>query len=490
MSAGDPVNCDVLITGGTIMDGSGGPGIKADLAIQGGEIIALGNLTGPSSPDTVAIETVDASGLVVAPGFIDVHTHDDRLLLECPYMTPKVSQGVTTVVAGNCGVSLAPYSAPHDPPPPMNLLGAKDWFRFERASDYTDALSANPAATNAVLLCGHSSLRASVMDDLGRAATPVEIDKMIAMLDEAMDAGFIGLSTGLAYPTASAAPTEEIIELARVVAARGGLHTSHMRDEEDRVHEAINETIQIGQTAGCASVISHFKVSGQQNHGRSMETLAMVHDAQQHMTLDLDVYPYTASSTVLLKSFINKSERVLITWCTPHPEMAGRDLHDIAAGWSASIDETIDRLNPAGAIYFQMHEDDLKHIMANPGTMIGSDGLPHDEKPHPRLWGTFPRVLGRYVRELGVLSLEQAIHRMTGVPARVFGLKNRGTLRPGAAADVVVFNPDTVIDTATFDAPIQAATGIERVMSNGQWIWQNGNTTGKTPGRQLRRQAA
>jgi N-acyl-D-amino-acid deacylase len=485
MNANSPTTCDVLITGGTVIDGTGAPGVRADLAMRGDQIVALGDLNGIEAKDTV-----DATGHIVAPGFVDVHTHDDRLLLECPPMTPKVSQGVTTVVAGNCGVSLAPYTAKHNPPPPMNLLGDKDWFRFDRAQDYTDALGEAPAATNAVLLCGHSSLRASVMDDLSRAATPGEIHKMIEMLDEALDAGFVGLSTGLAYPTAMAAPTEEIIELARAAGSRGGLHTSHMRDEEDDVHEAIAETVAIGHAAGCASVISHFKVSGQQNYGRSTETLGLVHDAQKNMTIDLDVYPYTASSTVLLKSFINKAERVQITWCTPHPEMAGRDLADIAAEWSTSIDEAIDRLSPAGAIYFQMHEEDLQRIIANPGTMIGSDGLPHDEKPHPRLWGTFPRVLGRYVRELGVLSLEQAIHRMTGVPARVFGLKNRGTLRPGAAADVVIFNPGTVIDTATFDDPMQAATGIERVMTNGQWVWQNGNPTGATPGRQLRRDAA
>ncbi|MBT7507105.1 MAG: D-aminoacylase, partial [Rhodospirillales bacterium] len=441
---------DVLIKGGTIIDGSGAPGVRADLAIRGDEIVAIGDLSGDLSQLT-ATDTVDATGQIVAPGFIDVHTHDDRLLLECPEMTPKVSQGVTSVVVGNCGVSLAPYSGKNDPPPPMNLLGTKDWFRFDRARDYTEALGATPAATNAVLLCGHSSLRASVMDDLDRAATPGEIHKMIAMLDEALDAGYVGLSTGLAYPTAFAAPTEEVIELARVVASRGGLHTTHMRDEEDLVLDAIDETIRIGCEAGCASVISHFKVCGEQNYGRTHDTLAKVQEAQAHMRLDVDVYPYTASSTILLKNSIDRSERVMITWCTPYPEMAGRDLSDIVAEWGVSENEAVDRLSPAGAVYFQMDEQDLQRVLANPNTMIGSDGLPHDQIPHPRLWGTFPRILGRYVRELGVLNLEQAIHRMTGVPARVFGLDKRGTLAPGMMADVVMFDPDTVIDTATFD---------------------------------------
>ncbi len=485
MRENGPEHCDVLITGAALVDGTGGPAIKADVAIRGDQILALGDLTG-----ITADETIDASGCVVAPGFIDVHTHDDRLMLENPQMTPKVSQGVTTVVDGNCGDSLAPYSGKNDPPPPMNLLGNRDWFRFAQARDYTQALEETPAATNGILLCGHSSLRASVMDDLDRPATPAEIDRMIVMLEEALDAGYVGLSTGLAYPTAIAAPTEEVIKLARVTAERGGIHTTHMRDEEDHVHEAIDETIRIGHAAGCASLISHFKVCGQQNYGRSRETLDIVRKAQEGMTLDVDVYPYTASSTVLLKSFVERAERVQITWCTPHPEMAGRDLQKIAAEWAVSTDEAIDRLNPAGAIYFQMDEADLQRILATPGTMIGSDGLPHDEIPHPRLWGTFPRVLGRYVRELGVFSLEQAIHRMTGIPARVFGLENRGVLKPGAHADVVIFDPDTVTDTATFDDPIQPATGIARVMSNGQWIWRDGQATGATPGRQLKRQAA
>lgn len=474
--------CDILICGGIVVDGTGAPAIKADVAISDDKIVGVGDLTGMRSRDSV-----DASGRVVSPGFIDVHTHDDRLVLEQPEMTPKVSQGVTTVVTGNCGVSLAPYTSPDDPPPPMNLLGTKEWYRFDRAQDYVDTFSCSRAATNVVMLCGHSSLRASVMDELDRPATVAEIKKMIRMLEEALDAGFVGLSTGLAYPTALAAPTEEVIELACVAADRGGLHTSHMRDEEDHVHEAIDETVRIGRQARCASVISHFKVCGTQNYGRTRETLEIVQKAQKEMALDIDVYPYIASSTVLLPSFVERAERVLITWSTPHADMAGRDLHDIAAGWDVSIKEAIDRLNPAGAIYFQMHEEDLIRVLINPGTMIGTDGLPHDSHPHPRLWGTFPRVLGRYVREQGVLSLEQAIHRMSGKPAQVFGLSGRGVIEPGAYADLTVFNDDEIADTATFDNPVRPAQGIGRVMTNGRWVWHNGCTTGERPGKQLRR---
>lgn len=482
--AGTSDRVDILISGGVVVDGTGGASVLADVAVSGDRIVAVGNL------DTLtADETIDATDRIVAPGFIDVHTHDDRLLLENRDMTPKVSQGVTTVVTGNCGVSLAPYTGENDPPPPMNLLGDKGWFRFEKPEDYIGALGDTPAATNSVTLCGHSSLRASVMDDLSRPATTTEIDKMVVMLEGALDAGFAGLSTGLAYPTADAAPTEEVIALAKVAAAKGGLHTSHMRDEEDHVLKAIDETVTIGCEARIPSVISHHKVCGQNNYGRTRETLARIKDARETTTMDLDVYPYVASSTVLLTGFLDRCEKVMITWSTPHPEMSGRDLADIVKEWNVDVEAAVERLLPAGAIYFQMDEEDLKRVIAFPDTMIGSDGLPHDERPHPRLWGTFPRVLGRYVRDEKVLSMEQAVHRMTGVPARVFGLSDRGVVRPGAFADLVLFDPDTIRDRATFDDPIQHADGIDRVMANGQWIWKENASTDIHPGLHLRRSA-
>jgi len=481
MSLPAPSDCvDILIKGGVVVDGTGMESVRADIAVSGDRVVAVGCL------DTLnASETLGATGNIIAPGFIDVHTHDDRLLLENREMTPKVSQGVTTVVTGNCGVSLAPYAGKDNPPAPLNLLGDKSWYRFTTAEDYLAALEEFPAATNSVSLCGHSSLRASVMDDLSRAATAREIDRMSAMLEETLEAGFAGLSTGLAYPTANSAPTEEIIELAKVTANCGGIHTTHMRDEEDAVIDSIDETVRIGCAAHIPSVISHHKVCGTQNYGRTRETLTRIGQAQKSMSLDLDVYPYIASSTVLLKAFLNRSERVKVTWSTPHPEMAGRDLSDIAGEWGVSVEEACDRLNPAGAIYFQMDEDDLKRVMTFPDAMIGSDGLPHDERPHPRLWGTFPRVLSKYVRDEGVFTLEQAVHRMTGVPARVFNLTDRGMIKPGAFADLVIFNPETIRDRATFDDPVQPADGIDRVMTNGRWIWRDGNPTGNHPGRHL-----
>ena len=477
--------CDVLIRNGTVIDGSGGARYRADVAISGDRIAAVGDLA-----TTAADVTIDAAGRIVAPGFIDAHTHDDRLALSDPGMTPKVSQGVTSVVVGNCGISLAPLVLDRHPPPPMDLLGDRDWYRFARFGDYLDTLDREPPAINLACLVGHSTLRAAAMDDLARPATADQIARMADTLDDALGAGAIGLSTGLAYPTAMAAPIDEVVALAERLAPAGAIYTTHMRDEGDRVVESIAETVETGRRAGVRVVISHHKCNGRQNWGRTRETLPQIAAAQRGQTLDLDVYPYIASSTSLLPDFIENSERVLVTWSTPHPDCTGRDLAEIAAEWGLTRDAAAERLMPAGAIYFSMDEQDLQRIIAFPRAMIGSDGLPHDEKPHPRLWGTFPRVLGHYCRDLGLLPLEEAVHRMTGVPAGVFGLAGRGTIAPGAFADVTVFDAETVIDRATFDDPTQPAAGIETVIVNGTIAWQNGTATGARTGRALRRDSS
>lgn len=480
--AATTAQADLLIRGGTLVDGSGAPPVRADLAVRAQHIAAVA-----PALQCEAREIIDARGLVVAPGFIDVHTHDDRAVLESPAMTAKVSQGVTTVVSGNCGVSLAPLVG--DPPPPLNLLGGRDWYRFAHFGDYLDALAAAPAAVNVAPLVGHSTLRVASMSTLDRAASTAEITRMCTVLEHALDAGAIGLSTGLAYPTASAAPTSEVVALARVAGARRALYTTHMRNEDDHLLEALEEALGIGREAAAPVVISHHKVCGRRNFGRIAESLQRIEAAQQVQRVAFDVYPYTASSTVLMAEHLAHSEKVLVTFSEPHPECAGRALDEIAAQWDCAAAEAVARLQPAGAIYYQMDEGDLRRALSFPGAMVGSDGLPHDAHPHPRLWGTFPRVLGRYCRELGLFTLEQAVHRMTGRPAEVFGLAGRGLLRPGACADLVLFDADTVADRATFEQPCQTARGIVEVLVNGASVWRDGASTGARPGQLLRRAA-
>ncbi len=474
-------NCDVLIKGGTLIDGTGRKRVEADIAIEGDRIIALG-----AALPIEAKTTISAHDRIVSPGFIDAHTHDDRAVLSSPDMTAKISQGVTSVIAGNCGVSLAPLTG-REPPPPLNLLGGRDWYRFGTFSDYAQELTENSPATNIAMLAGHSTLRVSVMDDLDRAATNAEIEQMGRLLDDSLAAGCIGMSTGLAYPTAMAAPTDEVVELAKHLAPFNGIYCTHMRDEGDYVIESTKETIAIGERSGAPVVISHHKSSGRNNWGRTSDTLALIAAAKRNQNINLDVYPYIASSTVLMPEFVEGAERVTVTWSRSHPEVAGRDLDDIRQEWGCSLDEAITRLLPAGAIYFQMHEDDLRRVLSFSDAMIGSDGLPHDEFPHPRLWGTFPRVLGYYCRDVGLFSLEEAVRRMTSVPASVFGLRDRGIIREGAFADLVIFDSQQVIDRADFETPKQPAAGIDMVMVNGQPVWRDVAWTGELPGRLLRR---
>ena len=481
-----PSKCDLLIHSGDVIDGTGAVRVHLDVAVTGDRIVAVGDHL---DLHVDATSKIDASGLVVAPGFIDAHTHDDRAVLSGPDMTPKISQGVTSVVTGNCGASLAPFAG-REPPPPMNLLGDASWYRFPTMREYVAAVEASPPALNVAPLVGHTALRAAAMDDVYRAAATAEIAYMETLLDEALEAGCIGMSTGLAYPPAVQAPTGEVVALAGRLGAHGGIYTTHMRDEGAGVLDSIRETIEIGERAGVPVVISHHKCSGRESWGMSRETLAAIARARAKQSVNLDVYPYVASSTVLLTDWIAGAERVLVTWSAPHPECKGRDFESIRSEWGCSLEEAVERLSPAGAIYFKMDEEDLRRILRFQDAMIGSDGLPHDTFPHPRLWGTFPRVLGRYSRDLGLFSLEEAVHRMTGVPARVFGLTGRGAIRDGAFADVVLFDPEQVADEADFSAPTRPARGIYQVIVNGKQVWRGGEWTGAKPGRILRRERA
>jgi N-acyl-D-amino-acid deacylase len=472
---------DLIVRNATIIDGTCAPRFAGEIGVREGKIARIGDLGGARG----GIE-IDAAGRIAAPGFIDAHTHDDRLLLSDPGMTPKVSQGVTTVITGNCGISLACTPPRGAMTPPLDLLdGGGAWFRFPSFAAYHEELAAKPAAANAACLLGHTTLRCAVMDDLERAARPAEMARMREMAREALATGAIGISTGTAYAPAAAAPTEELIEVCRPLSEYGGLYVTHMRNEDDRVIESIEETCRIGRELGVAVVISHHKTAGKANHGRSTDTLALIRRRMTEQEIGLDCYPYIASSTVLRHDRLAQSSRIIVTWSRPHPEFSGLDLETVAQRLGVSRSEAVERIKPAGAIYFMLDEGDVRRILAFDETMIGSDGLPHDARPHPRLWGTFPRVLGHYSRELKLFPLETAVHKMTGLPALKFRLAGRGTLKEGHHADITIFDAGTVADAADFQDSTRPAQGIDAVIVNGEIVWRGGGSTGKRPGRVL-----
>jgi len=481
-------NFDLLIRNASIVDGTSAPRFNGDIGIIGDRIVSIGDLSSLRGE----LE-IDLEGRIAAPGFIDSHTHDDRIMLSSPDMAPKVSQGVTTVIGGNCGVSLAPMPRPIPNPvtPPLNLLDDHgSWFHFPTFASYLDELRAHPAATNCAMLVGHTTLRVATMSDLSKPASSTEIAAMRELVLEAMQAGAIGVSTGLFYEPAIAAPTEEVIEVCSPLKQFQGLYCTHMRNEADHVIDSLEESFRIGREVGVPIVISHHKVTEKANHGRSTETLALIEKNMATQPICLDCYPYTAGSTILSVDRVATSVRVIVSWSKPLPEYAGQDLTVIAQKMNCSQEEAVKRLLPAGAIYFKMDEVDVQRILKFDQTMIGSDGLPHDASPHPRLWGSFPRVLGHYGRLLGLFPLETAVYKMTGLTAKNFGLKDRGVLREGAYADLTLFDADTVDEAATYAAPIAPARGIEAVIVNGAMVWRDGKSTGARPGRVLQREPA
>ncbi len=405
-----------------------------------------------------------------------------------PQMAAKASQGVTTVVTGNCGISLAPLAIDHRPPPPLDLIGDAADYRYGRFADYLAALDRTPAAVNAACLVGHSTLRVGAMAALDRPADRNELARMGDFLQEALDAGAVGMSSGLAYAPAEHAPPVEIEALAALLRPAGALYTTHMRNEGGGVLDSLEESFAVGRAAGVPVVISHHKTIGRDNFGRTAVTLPVIEAAIAKQQVGLDAYPYIASSTVLSAGQAGRAEKVMVTWSKSAPEQAGRELAAIAADWGLSIEDAVARLQPAGAIYWMMDEADVQRVLRLPHTMIGSDGLPHDFHPHPRLWGTFPRVLGHYCRELGLFGLEEAVRKMTGLPAARFGLAGRGRIAAGGYADIAVFDPATVVDRATFEEPTIPAAGIAHVFVNGRPVWAEGKPTGEHPGRALRRQ--
>jgi N-acyl-D-aspartate/D-glutamate deacylase len=454
--------CETLIRNASVLDGSGHASEILDVALRDGLICDIG-----SRLDYHTQIVVDAEGLTLAPGFIDVHTHDDIAVIKTPAMLPKLSQGVTTVVAGNCGISASPVQLRGEPPDPMNLLGDAEDFRYASFVAYKAALAQARPAVNVAALIGHTALRNNHMDRLDRTATDAEIQAMRAQLQEALDGGALGLSSGLAYLSANAASTEEVLALAEPLALAGAVYTTHLRTETDAILDAINEAFEIGRRAQVPVIVSHLKCAGIANWGRSGEVLHALETARATQPTGCDCYPYAAGSSTLDLRQVDERVEITITWSTPYPEIAGRSLAWIATAWSMTQMEAARRVQPAGAIYHSISEEDMRRILRHPATMIGSDGLPNDPLPHPRLWGTFPRVLGRYSREEKLFSLAEAVHKMTGMPAQRFGIAGRGLIRRGYCADLTLFDPEKIMDTATYADPVRTAEGIERVWVNG-----------------------
>ncbi|MCL6713220.1 D-aminoacylase [Pseudomonas sp. R2.Fl] len=469
---------DLLIRDALLLDGSGAAGTRGDIGISAGRIAAMGRLDGD------AASVVDARGRAVSPGFIDVHTHDDLEVIRDPAMTSKLSQGVTTIVVGNCGISASPVNAADAVPDPMNLLGEPGEFRYPRFADYRRAVEDARPALNVAALVGHTSLRQNHMDRLDRAASDEEIAAMRQQLRAAIAEGALGLSTGLAYASAFAAPEREVLELARDLPA-DRLYATHLRDEFAGILPALDEARAVGHRSGAPVRVSHLKCAGIDNWGRSREVLAWLDGAAAGHDVACDCYPYAASASTLDLKQVTDAYDILITWSEPHPDQGGRMLAAIAADWQVSLHDAAGRLQPAGAVYFCMDEEDVRRFLRHPLTMIGSDGLPRDPRPHPRLWGTFPRVLGHYARDEGLFPLHEAVHKMTGLPGSRFALPGRGLLREGWHADLVLFDPARVRDTADYQEPMRAAEGIDAVWVNGELAYDGSAVTHARSGRFL-----
>ncbi|HEY5757835.1 MAG TPA: D-aminoacylase [Steroidobacter sp.] len=472
----------IILKGGQVIDGTGQPAFTADVAFTDDTIVAIGDLS-----DVAADRVIDATGLVVAPGFIDVHTHDDLICITQPEMTPKISQGVTTLIVGNCGISAAPLRFDDGVKEPFNLLGQQDDFAYDTFASYRQAIEAVSPRVNVAALVGHSTLRVRCVKDLDRPATATELEQMNVLLREALDEGAVGMSSGVFYGPAQAADVQELSALAQTVSDAGGVYTAHLRNELDGIVDALLEGFAVTKPRQTPFILSHFKCAGVRNWGRAAELLGLIDSTRLAQPVHLDCYPYTAGSTVIRPDLADGEVEILINWSTPHPEVAGRTLKSIAEEWGMTEATAAEQLMPGGASYFQMREQDMRQIMQHSCCMIGSDGLPHDSLPHPRLWGTFPRVLGRYARELKVLSLEAAVHKMTGLSAATFALHDRGRIAVGMKADITVFNPETIIDRATYDNPAQLAEGVVHVFVNGTLAWTEQAATPVRNGRFLSR---
>ena len=485
---------DLLIRGGTILDGTGEPGVRADVAVRGDRIAAIGDLA-----DARAEREIEATGRVVAPGFVDVHAHDDAAVISTP-MDFKLMQGVTADIVGNCGAGIAPYVPERGLVPAIGMvLGETGEVTWRLFGEYMAAVEKSQPAVNVACLVPHGAVRYATIGMDTRAPDAAELAAMREHVREGMAAGAVGMSTGLIYPPGRFAQTEEIIECAKAAAAYGGVYVSHIRDEGEGLLEAVAEATRIGEEAGLPAQISHHKASGKSVYGRTKESIAFI-EARRAAGQDVtfDVYPYVAASTVL-SAYISQREgadpdTVLLASVPSRPELEGKTLREAAETLDLAVDDAtgaILRSDPgAVAVFFTMDEADVQRVVSHEQCMIGSDGIPTPGgKPHPRLYGTFPRVLQKYVREERLLTLEEAVRKMTSLPARRFKLGERGELRGGWFADIVVFDAERIEDVATYQEPRQYPAGIDCVIVNGRVAAENGRQTERHAGRLVRREA-
>jgi N-acyl-D-amino-acid deacylase len=361
-------------------------------------------------------------------------------------------------------------------------------MQYRTFAEYAKAVDNAEPSVNVAALVGHTTLRANHMDSLDRAATAAEIGAMRQQLQEALEHGALGLSTGLAYLSAYSATLDEVLGVAEPLGKAGGMYATHMRSETAAILDAMEESFAVGRAEHHVPVlISHLKCAGPDNWGRTADVLALLDRARAAQTVHCDCYPYTASSSMLDLRQVDERIEIRITWSDPHPAAAGKTLAAMAAEWSMPQIEAAKRLQPAGAIYHNMSPEDVKRVLQHPAVMVGSDGLPHDPHPHPRLWGTFPRVLGHFCREEKIFDLPTAVHKMTGLSAKTIGLSQRGFICEGYAADLVLFDPETVRDAATWEHSTVPSVGIRRVWVNGVTSLRDGEATGLRAGRFLPR---
>ena len=480
---------DTVIRNATIIDGTGAERFTGDVRIEDGHISEVG-----SSSGAAAVE-VDATGLVLAPGFVDVHTHDDGALLQHPDMAFKISQGCTSVVVGNCGFSAIPAVPGENT---LDLSGVQaNWSDLD---GYRQNVENSGPALNAMMLVGHNTIRSLEMGNERRAPNDQELERMQQHVELAMEQGACGFSTGLVYRPGRWSDTDEILELAKIVAPFDGIYATHMRNENDHLLEAVDEALEIGTKAGVAVQISHHKAAGERNWGKVEESLAKVDAAvAEGAEVTLDVYPYTAGSGPMVQYFdidnpnLELAQAIQLASCPAFRHYEGRMLVDIAAELGITAPEAVRHVltAPDGkktiCIQHVMDEGDVVSNLRHDRVMIGSDGLPDlTGRPHPRLFGTFPRVLGRYVREQGVVDLESAVRRMTSLSCDVHGLSGRGRITEGNWADLVLFDPDVVIDVASYEDPKRESVGIRNVWVNGHMAFDNGVHTRVGSGNVLR----